>query len=49
MPRMKGNKIGIFVYLDPETYRRLQDSRNPQTSTSSYGAMIIDEAMGMRS
>lgn len=47
MPTYKGNRVGVTVYLTPETFRALEDSRNPHISTSAYCAMILDEVVGM--
>lgn len=47
MPEMKGNRIGIMVYLLPDTYRALQDMRNPHLSASAHCAMILDEVAGV--
>jgi len=47
MPVITPNRIGITVYLTPETYRALEDSRNPHISTSAYCAMILDEVVSM--
>lgn len=45
MPRMKGNKVGVFMYLTPEAYRELENMRNPYISTSAHCAMIIEEVL----
>ena len=45
MPTIQGNKFGIMVYFTPETYRAINDSRNPYISNSAYCAMIIDEVV----
>jgi hypothetical protein len=47
MPHIKPNRIGVTVYLTPETYRALEDMRNPYISTSAHCAMILDEVVGM--
>lgn len=46
MATAKGNRIGVTVYLTPETFRALEDSRNPYVSSSAYCAMILDEVAG---
>jgi hypothetical protein len=45
MPDIKGKRLGVMVYFKPETYRALEDSRNPHISSSAYCAMIIDEVI----
>jgi hypothetical protein len=46
MPTIKKNRIGVMVYLMPDTYRALEDIRNPHVSTSAHCAMILDEVVG---
>jgi len=45
MPKTTGNKIVVAVHMDPETYRAMNDRRNPYISTSAFCAMIIDEVV----
>lgn len=47
MPQTKGNRIGIMVYLLPDTFRALEDMRNPHMSSSAHCAMILDEVASM--
>lgn len=44
MAFMKGSRIGVTIYLTPETYRALEDIKSPYLSTSAHCAMILDEA-----
>jgi hypothetical protein len=48
MPTYKGNRIGVTVYLTPETFRSIEDSRNPYISSSAYCAMLLDELVGLK-
>jgi len=41
------NKIPITVYLDPETYRAMNDMRNPKVPQSVFAGMIIEETLGI--
>lgn len=43
-----GNKVGRMVYLDYETDQFIQTMKKQQTSTSSFCAMIIEEALGIK-
>lgn len=47
MPSMTKNRVGVMVYLTPETYRKLEDARNPYISSSAHYAMILEEVAGM--
>jgi hypothetical protein len=47
MPIAKGNKIGVTVFLNPETYRRMEESRNPYVSKSAFCAMALEEVFGV--
>lgn len=45
MPIVKKNRIGVTVYLTPETYRTIEDMRNPYVSTSAHCAMLLEEVV----
>lgn len=45
MPDVKGNRVGVKVYLRPETFEKLEGSRNPYMSSSAFCAMIIEEVL----
>lgn len=47
MPQVKKNRVGVMVYLMPDTYTALEKCRNPHVSTSAHLAMILDEVVGM--
>ena len=45
MAKTTANKITVTVHLNPETYRAMNDRRNPYISSSAFCAMIIDEVI----
>ena len=47
MPTYRGNRVGVTVYLTPETFRMLEDMRNLYVSSSAHCAMILEEVEGM--
>jgi hypothetical protein len=47
MEKMR-SKIGMYVYLDPDTYRIIEDMRNPAVPKSTFCSMILEEAIGIR-
>jgi hypothetical protein len=46
--RTTANKIGITVYLEPETYRRIEEARNPRLSKSCFCALVLDEVFSVQ-
>jgi hypothetical protein len=48
MPYMKRNKVAVTMYLDPDTFRAIDDMRNPKVSKSVFCATIITEALGTK-
>jgi hypothetical protein len=45
MSKSSGNRITVTIHMDPETYRAMNDYRNPYISTSAFCAMIIEEVV----
>lgn len=48
MPHMQGKKVGVMVYMRPETFRAVEDMRNPYISSSAYCAMLIEEVVSTK-
>lgn len=45
---MKDNKVAVTMYLDPDTFRALDDMRNPKVPRSVFCATIITEVLGIK-
>ena len=45
---MKRNKVAVTMYLDPETFRAIDEKRNPKVSKSMFCATIITEVLGTK-
>lgn len=47
MPYADTNKLRVTMYLDPDTFRAMDDMRNPNVSRSAFCAMVIEEVLGL--
>ena len=41
------NKIGVYIYMDPDTYRVIENIRNPAVPRSSFYSMALEEVFGI--
>ena len=48
MPYLNKNKVAVTMYLDPDTFRAIDDMRNPKVSRSVFCATIITEVLGIK-
>lgn len=47
MPDMRGNKVRVYMYLDPDVFRQIDDIRDPKMSRSEFCSTVITEALGI--
>lgn len=43
MPVTTKNKIGISLFVSPDTFRAIEESRSPSISRSAFCAMALEE------
>lgn len=48
MPYIKNKKVAVTMYLDPKTFRAIDEKRNPKVSKSTFCATIITEVLGIK-
>ena len=47
MPAVDKNKVKISVYMDFDSFRKMDDMRNPKMSRSEFCSVVITEALGI--
>lgn len=45
MPLKQGNRLGVMVYLTPETYEAMEKVRGKSLSASALCAMVLEEIL----
>jgi hypothetical protein len=48
MPYLNKNKVAVIMYLDPDTFRAMDDMRNPKVSRSMFCATIVTGVLGIK-
>jgi hypothetical protein len=47
MATSSANKISVVVYLDPDSFRYMEDQRNPNMPRSVYYSTVLKKAFGI--